>query len=129
MTADVAAWMDEPDAQVPCNGCRLCCTGQLVLLFPDRGDDPAAYKTTERQTPYGPAYFLAQRPDGACVYLGAEGCTIYARRPAVCRAFDCGKWFARHTRAERRIAIRKGGDQQRQLFDQGRKIWEARLCP
>jgi len=32
---------------------------------------------------------LPKRPDGACIYLGDTGCTIYEKRPQACRAFDC----------------------------------------
>jgi Fe-S-cluster containining protein len=33
-------------------------------------------------------YLLARGHDG-CTYLGAQGCTVYERRPAVCRSYDC----------------------------------------
>jgi Fe-S-cluster containining protein len=32
---------------------------------------------------------LKSKPDGSCVYLGDQGCSIYERRPQMCRAFDC----------------------------------------
>jgi Fe-S-cluster containining protein len=45
---------------------------------------------------------LNRRDNGECVYLGEEGCTIYQRRPAVCRSFDCRSLFLKQTRNERR---------------------------
>ena len=74
---DLTAWMDEQPLPVPCNGCRLCCIAQLVLLFPDRGDDPASYQTRRLDTPKGPVEVLDHKPNGECVYLGEAGCTIY----------------------------------------------------
>ena len=38
-------------------------------------------------------YLLATEANGQCVYLGASGCTIYERRPLLCRSFDCRKHY------------------------------------
>lgn len=89
-------------AKVPCNGCTACCRRELVPLLPEHGDDPGTFEVQEvaingRQVP-----FLALRENGDCVYLGPDGCTIHARAPAVCRAFDCRRFFLSMTRAERR---------------------------
>ena len=36
-------------------------------------------------------FMLAQKPDGSCVFLGADRrCTVYERRPGVCRKFPEG---------------------------------------
>ncbi len=51
---------------------------------------------------------LAQRENGDCVYLGTDGCTIYERRPSVCRGFDCRAVFLTQTRNERREWIKSG---------------------
>lgn len=51
---------------------------------------------------------LKRHENGDCVYLGKAGCTIYERRPAVCRGFDCRNLFLSHTRNERRDWIRSG---------------------
>ena len=32
---------------------------------------------------------LQRRSNGACVRLGAQGCTVYEHRPSACRTFDC----------------------------------------
>jgi uncharacterized protein len=92
------------DGFVPCNGCTLCCRRELVVLMPEDGD-PAAYETR----PVGGQFrALAHKPDGSCVYLGPGGCTIYARRPTICRAYDCGAQFRQFTRAQRRQGVREG---------------------
>ncbi len=60
-----------------CIDCGMCCDGSLFWAVPIDADDPAP---------------VAREDDGrfrqpcAC-FDGA--CTIYARRPAACRAFDC----------------------------------------
>jgi Fe-S-cluster containining protein len=33
---------------------------------------------------------LKKRPDEACLFLGADGCSVYAARPAQCRDFPLG---------------------------------------
>jgi Fe-S-cluster containining protein len=40
-----------------------------------------------------PVFFLATEANGHCVYLGTSGCTIYDRRPLLCRSFDCRKHY------------------------------------
>jgi Fe-S-cluster containining protein len=49
---------------------------------------------------------LSQHDNGDCVYLGDGGCTIYDRRPAVCRGFDCRRLFMSQSRDERRQWIK-----------------------
>ena len=65
------------------------------------GDDVAGFKTRPAPANHcarrlldgddlGQMLFLAQRPNGDCIYLDSlRGCSIYERRPAVCRAFSC----------------------------------------
>jgi Fe-S-cluster containining protein len=49
---------------------------------------------------------LSQRDNGDCVYLGDGGCTIYDRRPFVCRGFDCRQLFLSQSRDVRRQWIK-----------------------
>lgn len=49
---------------------------------------------------------LSQHANGDCVYLGDGGCTIYDRRPVVCRGFDCRRLFLSQSRDERRQWIK-----------------------
>ncbi len=72
-------------AKVDCGSCRKCCRGaQLIVLQED--ERPSQYDCYEFDQGI---YALKRKPDGDCIYLGANGCTIWGRHPAVCRAFDC----------------------------------------
>lgn len=68
-----------------CNGCTACCRWGSVILQPS---DKAEDYETER---LDDLTVLKRQTDGrTCWYLDEEkGCTIYDKRPAVCRAFDC----------------------------------------
>jgi Putative zinc- or iron-chelating domain len=78
------ARMQQP-ADVPCGGCTACCRNDRVYLDPRRGDDLTAYRWHIE----GGSPVLDRRPDGACVYLTAQGCGIHGRAPDVCRRMDC----------------------------------------
>ena len=52
------------------------------------------------------AFVLATTPEGACVYLGEKGCTIYERRPLICRTFDCRKHYLILPRQDRDNLVR-----------------------
>jgi len=99
---------------VPCNGCTACCQNDLLVLHPEMGDDPASYETMEAINPVtgAPCLALKHKPGGGCIYLGDGGCTIHGRAPAICREFDCRRFYSRmveiYTRAERRKFIKSG---------------------
>lgn len=100
-------------AEVPCDGCTTCCKGDLLVLHPEMGDDPSQYETRAIEHPLTgePVFALANKKSGDCVYLGEGGCTIHERAPAICRAFDCRKFFLRlqgMRRAQRREIVRRG---------------------
>jgi len=113
--------LEAPRAQVPCNGCHECCRGgEVVTLFPEAGDDPSKYLTSDALMVDGtPLIMLQHKPNGDCVYLGEQGCTIHDRAPAVCRAFDCRGFFLKLTRNERRRWGRDNPHKQR-IFAAGR---------
>lgn len=116
--------MTEPWATnaVPCNGCTLCCRNDLIVLHPDEGDDPSQYETVAITNPLTGkgALALNTKPNGECTYLGPNGCTIYERRPLICREFDCRRMYLRIPRAERRKAV-KIGFLSAGVLDAGRK--------
>lgn len=95
--------MDRQTAKVPCNGCKLCCQRQIIVLFPEKGDQVETYEHWEFKdgTPY-----LPLKPNGDCYYLGEKGCTIHDRAPYLCRTFDCRQDFKQYTRKERRFLIK-----------------------
>lgn len=98
-----------PRAHVPCGGCRLCCQKNVIMLFPDEGDVVESYDHEIRTI--GPGLtgpVLKHKPNGDCIYLGPEGCTIHDRAPVCCRVFDCRDFFLMHSRGERRNLIKRG---------------------
>lgn len=78
-------------AKIDCGSCTKCCVGfqQVVLV---ETDDPHQYRT--RQLAPG-IYALEHKPNGDCIYLGENGCTIYGRHPTVCKVFDCSEFVRR----------------------------------
>lgn len=66
-----------------------------------------------------PFFALATGENGACVYLGAQGCTIYHRRPLLCRSFDCRKHYLILPRQDRDNLVRLGMSS-RAVFNAGR---------
>jgi Fe-S-cluster containining protein len=108
-----------------------CCRNDTILLHPEQGDVAALYVTEPTVHPMTgkPARMLAHKPNGDCVYLADVGgvgrCSAYAFRPVICRAFDCGRSYARLTRTERRQMVRAGAASA-EVFEQGRKVQEAR---
>jgi hypothetical protein len=88
---------DEPKVKTklgapPCNGCTHCCR-ELVVLWPEDGDDPSLYQTVEIHHPQTnkTELALARRPNGTCVHLDEANnmCGVYDHRPKACSAFDC----------------------------------------
>jgi Fe-S-cluster containining protein len=108
-----------------------CCKGDMIVLHPEHGDRVALYDTVPVENPVTgePGFMLAHKPNGDCVYLGEIGgvgrCTIYARRPLICRSFDCGLAYAKMRRHDRRRLLRDGLISQ-ETIDQGRKVQERR---
>ncbi len=113
------------DAEVKCGSCMACCRGDMVVL--GEGDDLADYPaavTIDWRNPFTGAAqttVIPQTDSGACVYLGANGCTIYDKRPKMCRVFSCVDFVKRvtdqTTRQQRRHDMHLG------LLD--RDIWRA----
>ena len=108
--------------EVPCAGCTECCrSNQGLVLHPELGDDVQSYQIQVRtDTATGnPTYLLATTENGACVYLGPSGCSIYHRRPLLCRAFDCRKHYLILPRQDRDNLVRIGLSS-RAVFNAGR---------
>lgn len=82
--------MSEPN----CRGCTACCNMDLIVLHPEMGDNPSNYETIEVPHPLtGKPCVALKVIDGyGCAYRGEKGCTIYDKRPAICREFDCRKF-------------------------------------
>lgn len=77
------------------------------MLHPELGDDVSSYQVQVLPDSAGnPFYLLATTPEGACVYLGESGCTIYDHRPTLCRSFDCRKHYLILPREDRDNLVR-----------------------
>ncbi len=86
--------MSNKNTEVPCNGCQLCCHRDTITI--QVGDDAASYKTVPHERIPG-ALMLDHKPNDDCIYLGDAGCTIYERRPQICRDMDCRNIPQRYT--------------------------------
>jgi hypothetical protein len=107
---------------VPCNGCTECCrSNQGLFLHPEQGDQVESYRhrVMTDQATGKPVFLLATEANGQCVYLGASGCTIYDRRPLLCRTFDCRKHYLILPRQDRDNLVRVGLSS-RAVFNAGR---------
>lgn len=111
---------------VPCNGCVACCKKEVVVLFPEKGDDVSQYDHVEIEVEgVGIRHALRHKNNGDCVYLGESGCTIHDRLPSVCKAFDCRMYLLSMYREERRRHIRMGDsgvNNRREIFKAANKI-------
>lgn len=79
---------------VECQGCVRCCIGETITI---KGHDLTKW-VTERAVLDGvpvldehgnEIYVLAHKEDGACFYLGPDGCTIWHDKPKQCDDYDC----------------------------------------
>lgn len=109
-------------ATVPCGSCRLCCINAAIVLHPQCGD---IVETYERRATAHPltgetVFMLKHKPNGDCVYLGPDGCTIHDRAPAICKEFDCRRAFLKFRRHERKQLVRSGAVDQA-TFDAGKQ--------
>jgi len=104
---------------VPCNGCTECCKhNSAVFLHPEEGDDVASYRVRAIAEPETGklVFLLATTENKECVYLGPAGCTIYERRPFLCRSFDCRKHYLILTKQDRQNLVHAGLSSQ-SVFD------------
>jgi hypothetical protein len=77
-------------AKVPCNGCTACCRHDRIMVDPaEETTDRLAHLELEPDDLEPDKLQLKHRSDGACVHLGASGCTVYEHRPTICRTYDC----------------------------------------
>jgi len=94
----------------------------MVPILPEKGDDPSQYQTATCHTPGKAPYMILDRnPNGACVYLDADACTIWDRAPWACREFDCRTMFKDSDRIGRKLAI-KNDSSLKALFARGREL-------
>ncbi|OIQ96641.1 flagellin N-methylase [mine drainage metagenome] len=87
MDASNASGDPEDSAAVTCANCRACCCRLEVLLM---GDDDIPLRLTVEDRWGG--WVMRRLGDGWCAALDRNtmNCTIYERRPGVCRDYPMG---------------------------------------
>ena len=88
----LAAWWRGDAGSVPCDECSACCYYDGIPVDKKRDRRHLPHLLTERNCDGD--LVLRRRPDGGCVHLGEQGCTVYQYRPSVCRTFDCRAFSA-----------------------------------
>jgi len=78
-----------------CQACGACCHNKAIPVSPYEALGLArnlALKTAEfwRSCVEKESPVLRLKPDGSCIFLRPEGCSVYADRPLVCRLFPLG---------------------------------------
>ncbi len=93
-----AVALDAPPAEeLSCASCEACCCRLEVMLM--GGDDvPPALTAQDR---WG-GWVMRRLGDGWCAALDRDTlrCTIYARRPFICREFEVGDYECLEERAQ-----------------------------
>jgi Fe-S-cluster containining protein len=89
--------LSDPDLPA-CAGCGVCCH---LLVELQEGDDDVP---RELLVEHSGVVCMEQHGDGACVALDpvTRRCTIYDRRPQVCRQFERGSDLCRQVLSRRR---------------------------
>jgi len=97
-------------ADVPCGDCNACCYEMSVFLEPDEVEQ---YRSVPEVGEGGaePRPRLERNEDESCVYLDDEGaCSIYDKRPRLCRNFDCRPLAFCGIRVEHKEKLNRGLD-------------------
>lgn len=77
-----------------CTRCNSCCVDKRIQVNPyeiARLARNRGLSTGELSKDFTRDGALLQREDGACVFLGEQGCTVHPDRPLVCRLFPLGR--------------------------------------
>ena len=104
--------------EVPCDGCTLCCQGDAIRLLEE--DDPESYFTEPHSYIPG-ALMLAHKPNGDCIYLAENGCSIHDHVPALCRAADC-RALAYKYNFEIALKLHESGSIDLRVWDKGNEL-------
>ena len=93
------------DPSVSCSRCDAVCCRLTVVLMPE--DEVPAHLTARSERGLE---VMARDEDGWCVAVDPLRmcCSIYDRRPAICRKFAMGSPYCRDERAEYRERMARG---------------------
>ena len=80
-----------------CRRCSRCCQHKKIQLDPyevarlarAKGQSTSQFRAA--WTVDGQGVTLRQKADGTCVFLGPQGCKVYADRPLACRLYPLGR--------------------------------------
>ena len=115
--------MGPASSSVPCGSCTLCCHGKVFL---SADEDANGLPTTLDVRVDGKRLRrLLTIADGSCVHLGPDGCTVYDRRPRICRAFDCREHYHLPSAERRRREAILISSRDRAIIARGRALVEA----
>jgi Fe-S-cluster containining protein len=86
-----------PAEEISCSTCQACCCRLEVFLITDTGVPDRFIEQSEAG-----GLVMARLDDGWCAALDRNTmlCTIYEKRPWVCREFEMGSYECRVERAE-----------------------------
>ena len=107
--------------KVPCNGCTLCCQGDAIRLLKE--DDPSEYLTEPHSFIPG-ALMLAHKPNGDCIYVNENGCSIHNRAPSLCKTADCRALAFRYD-FETALKLHNAGRIDLRVWDKGNELIKA----
>ena len=88
--------------EISCATCRACCCRLEVMLMGD--DQPPEHLTGQDE--WG-GWVMRRLGDGWCAALDRHTmrCTIYARRPTICRDYQLGDSDCLEQRAQGRVVV------------------------
>lgn len=97
MSAGARETADAPFSYA-CHRCLKCCRDKLIQVNPYEvarlarriGISTTAFIADHLED----GVFLRRVPDGACEFLGPQGCTVHPDRPLVCRLYPLGRHVA-----------------------------------
>lgn len=98
---------------VPCAGCRACCKQDRIVL----GNAEASKYAWHAE---GSDKVVDRKPSGECVYLNAQGCSVHADAPDICRRFDCRVLFLTTDKTRRRQRVEENPTM-RAVYEAGKK--------
>jgi Fe-S-cluster containining protein len=81
------------EAKVDCGSCQACCKRMLVIL--EDGDDDSRGDWEWKAYGLARVRQMKHKKNGDCANLTPQGCAVYARRPKICKAFDCEAFVRR----------------------------------
>ena len=82
-------------ADVPCDGCTLCCSGAGAGAHRGVFITPAEEGKYEIERRFG-RIMIARRENGDCIYLEERGCAVHDDKPLMCQGFDCRALLKKH---------------------------------